>query len=1034
MIKFMKPYWLLVLMLGSLVAAQEWEEEFSEETRFPLVIGPVSFLSDPEPMEMVRIQQARETVELVARLKGFQPMYPFWQSREMIDYQPSNSLWMRAAANFPENTSHISPRYRDGTLDFNFDHYLYIQDFPIDWVEDVDAFLDYDWEAEHQSAEILSVATKDRLRIWERTLDALGVACDATLLVLDPELSRGDWEPEDFSNLPYWERNARMSEYRASAFDLGLLQHSNEHVGKDLVELTRLNIIQAIYLARFDQVGSARHIGRGLLYADMLLWANPDSTFAKALFEEVEMLALRFSEATRLGESYVPLLPETAQLVGYEEAPLSGEEMAYPVIESLLDYSVSVEVKADRVGRESAIYNYINQNESGLNFLEKLLLAQKDVFSSGMTFNGYMWLNNISNGIYRQHGLGLCRISLQLILDSLGETVSELVKPEDVDDGFPDLLGPHAAVVLDGISPSDLRHAWNELSPLKSLEKNLTERGRLFDSTFEIEAEEIYWEARATHIYYVKGICGRMRSVGAKKSEGEIRTLLSAYGLKGLRLSSGLVWGEGFYPSAKPKSRFQDDLETMANDAKVAYFTGDLEEAVHLFRVLIPVVGDNDSDLMNIAFCAFSKSGRAREGVTLIKEQFSSSFGKDGFRLLLLSLAPEALEMYPDYLYESNTASASDYFAQAESYFRLGRYDDVIAVCQRYHYGESQRIAVLRSLAQWLKFGSPPEDMEILKTQWVSLLDAYNRPQNSFIDTWSDILDDQLGKDPVWSEFKKEMQVDPIRTVLRSEKALYRKLPESALESVLEDLRSITDTFTNKDYDLTWKHFALQYEQYALGESLALRTNGFSVGLENARSEVIELMDKTLRIMDGRPSMIRNKYQPHPLETGWLHAAVKAGADPLALARFVKTLPKPEYYFQEEGLLFVASIPHANMLAEIFENAPHQDSTSDMWASSFDPNGETLLPFARESGIPDLVRTYSFSSFDEKGDFSKLAPLFENRELAVSWIDENAPDRATAKAWLKTFDELDPQESNPVEVPPLYEYLTARDRLAFSRN
>lgn len=1026
--------WIMIFALNTLATADEREWEFDNGSFHPLVLGSVSFLSEPEPMELIRIHQARETLDLVTRLKGFDPLYPFWQSRQMFDFQPVNDFRLRPAANFPEDTSHLNPIYKEGTVEFEFKHYLYLLGVPFDLYQDKEEFLDYAWEKENQVATLLTASTTERLRIWEDMLETFGISCDAGLLTLDSDFSKDSWAPGDYSERPYWERNALMSDLRVTVFESGLLEGSIEGVGLQLVELARLNIIQAIYLARFDQVGSARHLGRTLLYADMLLWANPESSFAQDLFDEVDSLASRFSGESKLNAIEDPLLPETALLLAHDAAPLTEETKEYPAIESLLDYMMCVEVQADRVGRETAINRYIHKGDSGVKFLEALLLAQKDTFNTGMTFNGYMWLTNVSRGIYRQHGIGLCQISLQLILESLGETTSDLVDTDDIEYGYPDLLGPHASSVLNGISYNDLALPWSELAPLKSFEKNLAWRERLFDTSFEIEPEEIYWEIRSTHIFYVKAIKGRMRTVGAKKSESEIKSLLSAYGLKGMRLDSGLVWSKGFYPDGRSKSRFQEDLDTMANDAKTAYFRGDLEEAVRIFRILVPMVGSSDSDLMNIAFYAFLKGGYSEEGVSLVMQQFSSGFGKDKFRLLLLALAPEVLETYPEYLYQSNTASANDYFAQAEALFRLGRYDDVLDVCERYHYGESKRISLLRTLAQWLNSGTPPSDMEMLKTQLTNALDDYGSPTVSFLDAWVNVLDEQLEDDPTWAAYKEEMDVDSISAVMRAEKALYRKLTEPQLKSVYEDLREVTNSFTNKDYDLSWKHYALQYEHFALGELLNLRTNGFTTGLAEARSEVVDLMDKTLRTMDGRSSMLAEKYQPHPLETGWLHAAVKAGANPMALSRFVNTIPDPEFYFQGEGLLFVECVPYANMLAEIFRNAPHQNSTSNYWASPFDPEAENLLPVARESVIPDLVMTCSFALFDETNDFSKLVPLFESREQAVHWIENNAPNSATGKRWIEAFDNAEGVNTYPLDIPPYYRYLTAKDRLAFSRN
>ncbi len=1019
---------LLWLVLGSSALPAQSNDFY--ETPFPLVISPVSYMDDPEPMELVRIQQIRETIDLLSRIKGFQPLYDFWHPRQIIDFKPTSSHWMAWVDAIPENTSFIDFTYEAEELEVRMVHYTTL------WEEsfndyDREYFLDYAWEREHSNDVLFWGVPKEEEPIWADLEAVFQTGVNPEWFRIDPGYTPGHDAFNDWTEFPYWDRARAIGELLHEAFGWESEEARQGNGFMLLVDLARLHFIQAVYLASFDQVGSARHLGRSLLFADILHWANAEQPFARQVKAELTHLAKRFSEKTRLPENYSSLLPEARLLLRHEESTLADALMGYPAIESLFDYMIRVEVKANQGQRDPAINRYIHQREDSLNIIEKLLLSQKD-FSPGMSFGGNQWLTNISNNIYRQNRVSLGEASITFILEALGENPSELLDTEEINWGYPDLITGGSNHFLSGSEPPNVL-AWRDIASLRQLENGLKSRVRFFDPTFQTELEELFWEIRFTHVHYAKAISGRMRNIGASSERNGIQNMLAAYGLAGPELTSELSWDSRFYTSRRPNSRFQDELEAQIKAAKSAYFTGELETAVVAFEDLIPLVGDSDDDLMKIAFFAHHQLGRTDEGVEKIMKQYPSGFGKDQFRLLLLTFAPEMVERFPDFHTEPNTNSSRDYYARTDSHFRRGEYAEALAICNQYHYGESPRIALMRALCRWLETGEAPDDLGTLETQWIREINRSMGTDDSAVDHWVDILNDRLGNDPIWLTFKERTHSTHIQRVMRAGKQFHSNLAPEAVQVIHRELKAITDEFSEADYSQMWQHYALQYEHIALANALTHQTAGFSVGLEEAKTAVVELMEKTIRIMDGRSPKLNERFLPHPLETMWLHAALKAGAEPTALARFLKSIPRSSYFFQGEGYLFVQAIPRIPVMVEIFRRIPHEETTGNMWASPFKVDPKAILEIALEAELFDFAAMCALDHFDNSKDFSNLASYFASREDAVSWARDNAPDAASLRTWMRAFDKTEVETTTPLPLPTYYQFLSGKDQLQFVR-
>jgi hypothetical protein len=381
-----------------------------------VLISPASFQGNPEPMEYVRLHQARETVDLVARLKGYQPVRDLFLEEPKLDYEPFDSRTL--VYRLPVETSHFVFQYEAGDLDWGFRHFhlLWEEDF---YLEEPD-YVDFAWELENRDADFDPIDLKRSIRPWAPVAEAL--QWDRSLLEAHFTLTAGD-SPEallaqDFSNAPFWERLVLMNRSLLGAF---APEEGDSGMGaRHLVNLIRLHFLQAVYLSALDQVQSARHLGRSLLFADILLTANPESVFAGALFEEVSALAHRFSEETRLGPSHAPLLPEAAMLVAYEEQPLDLASEEYPAISGLFDYAVRIASRSERTGKPQAINTYLTRNIT-VNTIEALVMSQKDYGPPTMSFDGNMAVTNVGDSFYRQLNRTLTEVGIAILLETLGE-------------------------------------------------------------------------------------------------------------------------------------------------------------------------------------------------------------------------------------------------------------------------------------------------------------------------------------------------------------------------------------------------------------------------------------------------------------------------------------------------------------------------------------------------------------------------------------------------------------------------------------
>jgi len=981
-----------------------WDSDLEETPpSVPAAIVP-SYRRPATGLPVVQVEAVRASVELIARLAGWQPVRPSPATPPPDRLDPASPLPWLASHPGVGLTVELAA---DGRIVVTPDLRTLDGDTSV-----------FPGEALH-----LDPATWDAGAPWHETARWSGVPVPWIQQFAWPAGGTPEWVVDAATiDLPWVRRLGRLSSAQVAAFDGGRGESSDP--ARALVEWTRLALVQGIFNARLEPAIAAQWFGRAWLGAALVEEANPGRDDARAAATEWRALIRRYGGGAWGDDPGSRLLPEMRLAWEFERSPFVAGAPLAPIA-GAFDYLIRLEGHLAHPDVDATRAAFLRGD--GLDPLDRLLLGFKD---NARIFESNQAIYTLDAELFR-------RSRLTIAAYALGQ-LDEVLTDESHGDGLARFWSTDqdtSAAVLWGALDQAGVHGFSsdnappirdttlaiQLATLRRVENELAAEGTATDPDWTISWVDAWPEVRGWLLRLSAAWRARLDQLGADAAVEEADRLWRRAGFTLAEPLPGTTL-------LRPNTLWQDGFDQSWRRVRAAHFTGrSAAVADELARLLESTHGES-RDLLVLALHVGMAAGRGDEFMDRVIARAPRGFARDTLKQYLLSYRVDAAQRWKDYIRPSNTASANDYLARAEWAVRARDWDELVAICDDYHYGESSTISLLRIAARWWIDGAlAPADVQALKGHLLSAIETRLRTPLDTLDTWHDAFDQRFAGDPAWEAVKAETRFPEVAAVSRALKRLREPLTEAELAGIAESMRAITSSLTPETYSRGWHAAALEAEQIARGRWAVLATQQFTVRLDEART-TIDSMVRAARPLAAAQSIFTLGF---PVEGGWLRAAVGAGAEPEALAAWLASEPESRAWWTRESVLMREAVARPRVFAELLRRLPYDGLETRHRVPVLALTPALLATIAREHGEPELESRAALAAWVESRDFGPIASVLNDETTAIAWIDRNAPDHLTRNRWLEAWRSQRREQTSlpatPARVPDLADQLTAAE-------
>ena len=395
-------------------------------------------------------------------------------------------------------------------------------------------------------------------------------------------------------------------------------------------------------------------------------------------------------------------------------------------------------------------------------------------------------------------------------------------------------------------------------------------------------------------------------------------------------------------------------------------------------------------------------------------EALLSSFSQEDFRFTLLRwLTTDELKAAASY-FQEGTHSARDYLTRAEFALRMGNYEEMKAVAERYHYSPSPHQALFLQVGEILTGKASEEsNWQALEAALLSLLNDWQVDQ---IEEVVQTLDRETKDNRFWNGVKTRLQLEDWVSISQAERVLHGPQDAARLREIFDKLDALTGRLAAnaENTKLELYRYAIHLQHNALGQ----------VALESIRTGTPQdqkLILDTIRKSHHLQLFQTNQLMQMPDEAAFLGFMVRHGATAENIQAFITNNPEVTEALRIGPLEFREALAIPAFLSLVLHEAVDDSSPELPSHCVYRALRRKLLcvtatargfhSYAIHCGLP-LVR--------ETGDISVLIPYLHGEE-GRNWILRNAPDSKTSGRWLAELSTAPPVDLPKLELGDLVE-------------
>lgn len=399
-------------------------------------------------------------------------------------------------------------------------------------------------------------------------------------------------------------------------------------------------------------------------------------------------------------------------------------------------------------------------------------------------------------------------------------------------------------------------------------------------------------------------------------------------------------------------------------------------------------------------------------------ETLLSSFSQEDFRFTLLRwLTADELKAAAS-CFQEGTHSSRDYLTRAEFALHMGKYEEMKAVAESYHYSPSPNQALFLQMGEVLTGKASEEsNWQALEATILSLLKDWNVDQ---IEGVVQTLDRETQDNTFWNGIKTRLQLDDWVSVSQAERVLHGPRDLARLKETFDKLDALTERLGANDENTKTElyRYAIYLQHNALGQLLL---ESVRVGEPGEEKRILNTIRKSHHLQIFQT----NQSTQMPDEAAFLGFMVRHGATAENIQAVTTNNHKATEALKIGPLEFREALSTPAFLSFIVHEAVDDSSPELPSRCVYRALRRKLLcatatvrgfhSYAIHCGLP-LVR--------ETADISVLIPYLHGEE-GRNWILRNAPDAKTSERWLAELNAAVPVDVPKLEIGELVERVPA---------